>query len=93
MTVITMVSYMISNGKTSEMNHPLPIGHAITSVDGEWDSDEQDRERRTGPMARGHVIYADHYPDQGWYYGVVFELSKVWVHIHDYELDSDDYIY
>ena len=54
------------------MNHPLKIGDYIETLVGE---------RHAPPGSVGKVISVDHYPGQGWTYGVHFNDSGVWVFI------------
>lgn len=53
------------------MQHPLPIGTPILSINGEQDDDDG-VDRFTGPMANGRVERADYYASQGWTYCVAF---------------------
>lgn len=64
-------------GLTVPLTHPIPIGTAVISVEGEWDSDDEDRRRDTGPMARGRVETATQEEGCGWVYDVAFPESGV----------------
>lgn len=57
--------------------HPLAVGDKVLSVLGEYDHDEDDNPRSTGPLAVGEVVEADRSEAQGWRYRV--EFGPVWV--------------
>jgi len=74
---------MSREGLTVPLTHPIPIGSTVISVEGEWDSDDDNRRRETGPMARGIVATATNSQEDGcgWVYGVTFPESDVAVQL------------